>query len=99
MAAHLVWKPSKRKGGNVAHLRFWFGDRKFFRSLKTTDETVDLPCQPWHGRRQSRLPGEVPAGAARLDALLGLVKEVGGLKKFKDLLAAMSVSATDQIPF
>ena len=40
MAAHLVWKNSKRKGAAVAHLRFWFGDRKFFRSLKTTDETV-----------------------------------------------------------
>jgi hypothetical protein len=38
-------------------------------------------------------------GVARLDALLGLIKEVGGLKKFKDLLAAMSVSETDQIPF
>jgi hypothetical protein len=38
-------------------------------------------------------------GVARLDALLGLIKEVGGLKKFKDLLAAMSVSATDQIPY
>ena len=38
-------------------------------------------------------------GASRLDALLGLIKEVGGLKKFKDLLAAMSVSDTDGIPF
>jgi hypothetical protein len=25
MAAHLVWKPSKRKGTPVANLRFWFG--------------------------------------------------------------------------
>jgi len=40
MAAHLVWKPSKRKDAPVAHLRFPFGGRKFFRSLKTTDETV-----------------------------------------------------------
>ena len=40
MAAHLVWKPSKRKDAPVANLRFWFGGRKFFRSLKTTDETV-----------------------------------------------------------
>lgn len=40
MAAHLVWKQSKRKGAPVANLRFWFGERKFFRSLKTTDETV-----------------------------------------------------------
>ena len=31
--------------------------------------------------------------------LLGLVKEVGGVKKFKDLLEAMSVAEVDQIPF
>jgi hypothetical protein len=30
-------------------------------------------------------------GFARLNELLGLVKEVGGLKKFKDLLEAMSL--------
>ena len=40
MAAHLVWKPSKKKKSPVAHLRFLFGGRKFFRSLKPTDETV-----------------------------------------------------------
>ena len=40
MSAHLVWKPSKRKDAPVAHLRFLFGGRKFFRSLKTTDETA-----------------------------------------------------------
>lgn len=40
MPAHLVWKPSKRKGHPVAHLRFWLQGRKFFRSLKTTDETA-----------------------------------------------------------
>ena len=40
MAAHLVWKPSKRKGEPLANLRFWFAGRKFFRSLKTTDETM-----------------------------------------------------------
>jgi hypothetical protein len=31
-------------------------------------------------------------GVTRLNELLGLVKEVGGLKKFKDLLEAMSVT-------
>ena len=38
-------------------------------------------------------------GFARLHELLGLIKEVGGLKKFKDLLEAMSVPETDKIPF
>ena len=38
-------------------------------------------------------------GFNRLNELLGLVKEVGGVKKFKDLLEAMSVSEVDQIPF
>jgi hypothetical protein len=38
-------------------------------------------------------------GFHRLNELLGLVKEVGGVKKFKDLLEAMSVSEVDQIPF
>jgi hypothetical protein len=38
-------------------------------------------------------------GFARLHELLGLVKEVGGLKKFKDLLEAMSLPETDAIPF
>jgi hypothetical protein len=38
-------------------------------------------------------------GFARLNDLLGLIKEVGGLKKFKDLLEAMSLPETDAIPF
>ena len=38
-------------------------------------------------------------GFARLNELLGLIKEVGGLKKFKDLLEAMSMPETDKIPF
>ena len=38
-------------------------------------------------------------GVNRLNELLGLVKEVGGLKKFKDLLEAMSAPEIDQIPF
>lgn len=38
-------------------------------------------------------------GFARLNELLALVKEVGGLKKFKDLLEAMTVPETDVIPF
>ena len=45
-------------------------------------------------------------GFTRLNELLGLIKEVGGVKKFKDLLEAMSVpeetmsvSETDAIPF
>ena len=38
-------------------------------------------------------------GFARLNELLGLVKEVGGLKKFKDLLEAMSLPEVDKLPF
>ena len=38
-------------------------------------------------------------GFARPNDLLGLIKEVGGVKKFKDLLEAMSVPETDAIPF
>jgi hypothetical protein len=38
-------------------------------------------------------------GFARLNELLGLIKEVGGVKKFKDLLEAMSVPETDDIKF
>jgi hypothetical protein len=39
-------------------------------------------------------------GLARLDALLGLVKEVGGVKKFRDLAEAMSgASEAGPIPF
>jgi hypothetical protein len=39
-------------------------------------------------------------GLARLDALLGLIKEVGGVKKFRDFAEAMSaVSETGPIPF
>ena len=40
MAAHLVWRDSKRKGGQIAHIRFWLQGHKYFRSLKTTDETA-----------------------------------------------------------
>jgi len=38
-------------------------------------------------------------GFARLNELLGLIKEVGGLRKMKELLEAMSVPETDKIPF
>ena len=38
-------------------------------------------------------------GSARLNELLGLIKEVGGLRKMKDLLEAMSLPETDAIPF
>jgi hypothetical protein len=31
--------------------------------------------------------------------MLAVIKEVGGLKKFKDLLDAMAVAEADQIPF
>jgi hypothetical protein len=42
---------------------------------------------------------KVVGGFARLNELLGLVKEIGGLKKFKDLLEAMSVPEVDDIRF
>jgi hypothetical protein len=35
---------------------------------------------------------KVVGGFDRLNELLGLVREVGGLKKFKDLLEAMSAA-------
>jgi hypothetical protein len=35
-------------------------------------------------------------GSDRLTELLGLVREVGGMKKFKDLLEAMSVGETSK---
>ena len=38
-------------------------------------------------------------GSVRLYELLGLIKDVGGLKKFKDLLEAISGTETDSIPF
>jgi hypothetical protein len=38
-------------------------------------------------------------GFGRLHELLGLIKEVGGLKKFKDLLEAMEVPEPGRIPF
>ena len=38
-------------------------------------------------------------GPVRLHELLGLIKEVGGVKKFKDLLEAISGTDTDAIPF
>jgi hypothetical protein len=37
-------------------------------------------------------------GPTRLYELLGLIKDVGGVKKFKDLLDAMSASDADVIP-
>jgi hypothetical protein len=38
-------------------------------------------------------------GPVRLYEFLGLIKDVGGLKKFKDLLEAISGTETDAIPF
>ena len=38
-------------------------------------------------------------GSVRLYELLGLIKEVGGVKKFKDLVEAMSVPEEDTVPF
>ncbi len=42
---------------------------------------------------------QVIGGIPRLNELLGLVKEVGGLRKMKELLDAMTVSEDDVIPF
>jgi uncharacterized Zn finger protein (UPF0148 family) len=42
---------------------------------------------------------QVVGGIPRLNELLGLVKEIGGVKKFKDLLDAMSAPKDDVIPF
>jgi hypothetical protein len=38
-------------------------------------------------------------GSVRLYDLLALIKDVGGLKKFKDLLEAIAGAETDAIPF
>jgi hypothetical protein len=38
-------------------------------------------------------------GSVRLYELLGLIKDVGGLKKFRDLTEAISGTETDAIPF
>jgi hypothetical protein len=38
-------------------------------------------------------------GFDRLNDLLGVVKEVGGVKKFKDLVEAMAVPEVDDIQF
>ena len=38
-------------------------------------------------------------GFKPINELLGLIKEVGGVKKFKDLLEAISGTETDAIPF
>lgn len=38
-------------------------------------------------------------GFRRLHEMLGVIKEVGGVKKFKDLLEAMAIPETDAIPF
>ena len=38
-------------------------------------------------------------GPARINELLGLIKEVGGVKKFKELVEAIAVPETDVIPF
>jgi hypothetical protein len=38
-------------------------------------------------------------GFTPINELLGLIKEVGGVKKFKDLLEAMSVPEVDDIKF
>lgn len=38
-------------------------------------------------------------GFVKLSELLEVIREVGGLKRFKDLLAAMSAAETDAIPF
>ena len=38
-------------------------------------------------------------GFVKLSELLEVIREVGGLKRFKDLLVAMSATETDAIPF
>jgi hypothetical protein len=38
-------------------------------------------------------------GISRVDELLGLIKEIGGVKKFKDLVEAIAVPETDDIRF
>ena len=91
MPAHLVWKDSKRKGAAVAHLRFWFADRKFFRSLKTTDETV-AQAKLWRANETLRrleqgdlsLPSGITYGQV-FDFMISGGKDVPQLKVVEDV--------------
>jgi len=38
-------------------------------------------------------------GSGHVNELIGLIKDVGGVKKFKDLVEAISGTETDAIPF
>jgi hypothetical protein len=49
--------------------------------------------------RAAALTIKALGGYGPLNELLGLIKEVGGVKKFKDLLEAISVPETDAIPY
>ena len=51
------------------------------------------------GHRHIGITVKTLGGSVRLYELLGLIKEVGGLKKFKDLLEAISGTEMDAIPF
>ena len=50
-------------------------------------------------RTLHELIGITLGGSVRLRELHGLIKEVGGLKKFKYLLEAISGTETDTAPF
>jgi hypothetical protein len=49
--------------------------------------------------KAAALAVQAVGGPVRLYGILALIREVGGLKKFKDLLDAVSATETDDIPF
>jgi hypothetical protein len=64
----------------------------------------EVPAKPSTGITLEQIKAvsqtvKVIGGFARLHEMLAVIKEVGGVKKFKDLLEAMAVAETDQIPY
>jgi hypothetical protein len=110
IAAALNKQGIKINPAHVANIKSQINKARAAKKALAAKSVVAVPAEPEKTAKPSvtvtlehvkavALTVNTFGGSCRLHELLSLIKEVGGLKKFKDLLEAISGSPEDAIPF
>jgi hypothetical protein len=115
IAAALNKQGIKIKPGHVANIKTQINKARTTKKAATAKPVAAAPASPAATEAEKTakaspmvtlehvkavaLAVNTLGGSVRLYELLDLIKEVGGIKKFKDLLEAISGTVTDDIPF
>lgn len=105
IAAALNKQGIKLTPGHVANIKTKINKARTVKKV-AKQEVVEVALEPKPSAtvtlehvKATALTVKALGGPVRLYELLSLIKEVGGVKKFKDLLEAISGTETDTIPF